>query len=433
MFEEMVISSPNPKKTNKPWTVVVSMLFQVAFLGILILIPLIYTEALPKTMMATMLTAPPPPPPPPPPPAATQVVHVKPQAHLMDAGKLMAPKVIPKEVKIIKEDAEPDMGAIGMTGGVPGGVAGGSRGGVLGGVIGGMGGAPPKPKLAGPLKVGGNVQAARIVNRVQPVYPPLARQTRISGTVRLHAIIGQDGTIQSLEVLSGHPLLQQAALDAVRQWRYQPTLLNGDPVEVDTTIDVIFALNEGPRTSTESASPSTPQPPIDPQLKAEILRLFDVMHLKEQTAKTSDAMVDSLRPMMQAVLPVTPNREKIADAYVKDLMTLLDTQEFTDRTLGAYAKYFSGDDIKGLIQFYQTPAGQHFAEAMAPLFNELNQVGQQMAMEHLPEIFRQLCKDYPELQGKAKFCPISEEDKKSFLLIPNLPLMEGLRSARDSK
>src|SRR5256884_6455022 len=104
MFEEMVISIPNPKKTNKPWTVVVSMLFQVAFLGILILIPLIYTEALPKTMMATMLTAPPPPPPPPPPPAPAQVVHVKPQAHLMDAGKLLAPKVIPKEVKIIKEE-----------------------------------------------------------------------------------------------------------------------------------------------------------------------------------------------------------------------------------------------------------------------------------------------------------------------------------------
>jgi protein TonB len=245
MFEEMVISSPNPKKTNKPWTVVVSMLFQVAFLGILILIPLIYTEALPKTMMATMLTAPPPPPPPPPPPAVAQVVHVKPQAHLMDAGKLMQPKVIPREVKIIKEDAEPDV-ATGMTGGVPGGVAGGSMGGVLGGVIGGMGAAPPppKPKLNGPLRVGGNVQAARIVNRVQPVYPPLARQTRISGTVRLHAIIGKDGAITSLEVMSGHPLLQQAALDAVRQWRYQPTLLNGEPVDVDTTIDVIFSLNQ---------------------------------------------------------------------------------------------------------------------------------------------------------------------------------------------
>jgi protein TonB len=173
------------------------------------------------------------------------VVHVKPQAHLMDAGKLMQPKVIPKDIKIIKEDAEPDMNA-GMAGGVPGGVAGGSMGGVLGGVIGGMGGAPPppRPRQTGPLRVGGNVQAARIINRVQPMYPPLARQTRISGTVRLHAIIGKDGTIQQLEVISGHPLLQQAALDAVRQWRYQPTLLNTEPVEVDTTIDVIFSLNQ---------------------------------------------------------------------------------------------------------------------------------------------------------------------------------------------
>jgi periplasmic protein TonB len=244
MFDEMVISSPHPKKTNKWWTVLVSTAFQVAFLAILILIPLIYTEALPKTMMATMLTAPPPPPPPPPPPVATQIVKVKPQVHLMDAGKLVAPKVIPKDIKIIKEEAEPDMGAVGMAGGVPGGVAGGSMGGVLGGVIGGMGAPPPPKPKSGPLRVGGNVQAAKIINRVQPVYPPLARQTRISGTVRLHAIISKDGTIQQLEVVSGHPLLQQAALDAVRQWRYQPTLLNGEPVEVDTTIDVIFSLNQ---------------------------------------------------------------------------------------------------------------------------------------------------------------------------------------------
>ncbi len=246
MFDEMVVSSAHPTKTKTWWTVLLSSAFEVAFLAVLILIPLIYTEALPKTMMATMLTAPPPPPPPPPPPAAVQVVKVRPQVHLMDAGKLMAPKVIPKEVKIIKEEAEPDMGSVGAVGGVPGGVAGGSMGGVLGGVIGGIGTAPPppKPKPTGPVRIGGNVQAAKLVNRITPVYPPLARQTRISGTVRLHAIISKDGTIQQLEVISGHPLLQQAALDAVRQWRYQPTLLNGEPVEVDTTIDVIFSLNQ---------------------------------------------------------------------------------------------------------------------------------------------------------------------------------------------
>ena len=243
MFDEMVVSSPNPKGTNKPWTVVLSMIFQTAFLAVLILIPLIYTEALPKTMMATLLVAPPPPPPPPPPPMAVQVVHVKPQVHLMDAGKLVAPKVIPKDIKIIKEDA-PDMAA-GVSGGVPGGVPGGQMGGVIGGVIGGVGAAPPPPKpVQGRIRQGGNVQAAKLINKIQPAYPPLARQTRISGTVRLHAIIGKSGEVKQLEVMSGHPLLVQAALDAVRQWKYQPTQLNGEAVEVDTTIDVIFSLNQ---------------------------------------------------------------------------------------------------------------------------------------------------------------------------------------------
>lgn len=160
----------------------------------------------------------------------------------MDAGKLLQPKEIPKDVKIIKEEA-PDMA--GVQGGVPGGVPGGSMGGVIGGVIGGMGGAPPPPKpTVTRIRQGGNVTAAMLINRVQPIYPPLARQTRISGTVRLHAIIGKNGAVTQLEVISGHPLLVQAALDAVRQWRYRPTLLNGEPVEVDTTIDVIFSLNQ---------------------------------------------------------------------------------------------------------------------------------------------------------------------------------------------
>lgn len=143
MFEEMVVSNPKNKPTNKPWTVIVSMALQVAFLAILILIPLIYTEALPRAMMSSILLAPPPPPPPPPPPAPAQIVHIKPVAHLMEAGKLVAPKVIPKDVKIIKEEEQPpDMGA-GIAGGVPGGVAGGSMGGVIGGVIGGAGAAGP--------------------------------------------------------------------------------------------------------------------------------------------------------------------------------------------------------------------------------------------------------------------------------------------------
>lgn len=245
MFEELVISSPKAKKSKSPWTILFSTMLQIFLLGVLILIPLIYTEALPKHMLTTLLVAPPPPPPPPPPPAAAPVVRVKPVARLIEAGKLRAPTVIPKQIAMIKEEElPPDMGAAGVVGGVPGGIPGGQMGGVLGGIIGGVVGSNlPPPPAPTRVRVGGNVQQARLVHQARPVYPPLAKQARIAGTVRLQAIIAKDGSVVQLEVLQGHPLLVQSALDAVRQWRYQPTLLNGEPVEVVTTIDVIFTLS----------------------------------------------------------------------------------------------------------------------------------------------------------------------------------------------
>ncbi|HZM05776.1 MAG TPA: energy transducer TonB, partial [Candidatus Saccharimonadales bacterium] len=124
--------------------------------------------------------------------------------------------------------------------------------GVTGGVFGGIPGqgmvsgplAPPPPKPTAPQRVkqGGNVTAASILSQTRPLYPALARQARIQGNVVLHAIIDKDGKVAQLEVISGHPLLVQSALDAVKQWRYKPTLLNGDPVEVDTTITVTFTM-----------------------------------------------------------------------------------------------------------------------------------------------------------------------------------------------
>jgi periplasmic protein TonB len=104
--------------------------------------------------------------------------------------------------------------------------------------------APPAAKKITRVRMGGNVAAKRLVHRVQPEYPGGARQQRISGTVRLHAIIANDGSIGQLELVSGDPILARAALEAVRQWKYQPATINGDPVEVDTTIDVIFSLNQ---------------------------------------------------------------------------------------------------------------------------------------------------------------------------------------------
>ena len=211
----------------------------------------------PTAQLQSFLVAPPPPPPPPPPPAAAppvKVVKVIPRQ--FDAGKLMAPKVVPKEVATIKEEElpPPTSGVAGVVGGVPGGVAGGTPGGVLGGIIGSVPSAAPPPppppkkeeKPATPqrIKVGGNVQSARLVRQPRPCTrrSPSRRASRAWSSSS--AIISKDGTIQHLEVISGHPLLVPAALEAVKQWVYQPTLLNGEPVEVQTQIDVNFTLSQ---------------------------------------------------------------------------------------------------------------------------------------------------------------------------------------------
>jgi periplasmic protein TonB len=257
MFEQTFVDGVG--KTNKTWTVLVSFIGQCFLIVIAIILPMIYFDALPQTQLTSFLVAPPPPPPPPPPPAATpQVKVVKIIPRQFDAGRLMAPKSIPKEIAQIKEEElpPPSSGAVGVVGGVPGGVAGGTPGGVLGGIIGSVPSAAPppppppvkkveeKPKEVQRIRVGGNVQQAKLVRQPRPVYPPLAKQARIQGVVKLNAIISRDGTIQNLTVLSGHPLLVPSAMDAVKQWVYQPTLLNGEPVEVVTQVDVNFTLSQ---------------------------------------------------------------------------------------------------------------------------------------------------------------------------------------------
>jgi periplasmic protein TonB len=246
MFDQTFVDGVG--KTNKGWTVMLSFILETIGILILVLLPLIYTDTLPKAQLTSFLVAPPPPPPPPPPPQPVQVKVVKVVPRQFDAGRLMAPKQIPKDIAMIREEELPPPSAsAGVVGGVPGGVA---AGGVIGGIIGGVKAAPPppkeEPKPATPqrIRVGGNVQAANLIRKVTPQYPPLAKQARVQGTVRFQAIIGKDGTIQNLQLVTGHPLLVPAATEAVKQWLYKPTLLNGEPVEVITQIDVNFTLSQ---------------------------------------------------------------------------------------------------------------------------------------------------------------------------------------------
>ena len=250
MFEQSFVGTG---KTRRPWTVVVAFAGQVAVIAAMLAIPLLFVQSLPMAQLASsILLAPPPPPPPPPPPApevhAAKAVHTAPRK--MDLSQLIAPKTIPKQVAVINDIHElpPPSEVAGVVGGVPGGIPGG----VMGGVIGGLPSAvppppppkvePPKPAAAARVRIGGNVQAAKLIREVQPYYPLLARDARVGGTVRLQAIISKEGRVEDLKLLSGQPLLVQAAMDAVKQWIYKPTYLNGTPVEVLTEVDVNFHL-----------------------------------------------------------------------------------------------------------------------------------------------------------------------------------------------
>ncbi len=241
MFEDSLIESGGRLKTRRGWTSGFAFLLEAALIGFMVLIPLIFTEALPTGQLLGFVMTAPPPPPPPPPPAA--VVHVVKQVQTdIVNGQLRTPTKIPKKVEIIKEDAAPPPVMAGIVGGVPGGVPGGQMGGVIGGIISSTPVAVPKVATPQRVRVSMGVTQGLLIRRVQPVYPALARQARIQGTVVLQAVISKTGDIINLQAISGHPMLVPAALDAVKQWKYKPYILNGEPVEVDTQVTVNFTL-----------------------------------------------------------------------------------------------------------------------------------------------------------------------------------------------
>ena len=245
MFEDSLLESGGRLRSKrKAWTTALSFVIQVFVIGVMILIPLIYTEALPKQQLMTFLVAPPPPPPPPPPPAAVPIKAVKVVQSDVVNGQLRTPTKIPEKVAMIKEEDAPPPSAsmAGVVGGVPGGVPGGQMGGVIGGIISSTPVAVPKVATPQRVRVSSGVTAGNLINKVQPIYPPIAKNARIQGTVVLQAVISKTGVVENLHAISGHPMLVPAAVEAVKQWRYKPYYLNGEPVEVETTVQVNFTL-----------------------------------------------------------------------------------------------------------------------------------------------------------------------------------------------
>jgi len=249
MFSDSLLEF-GPQRKRKFFATCTSFILNCVALGVLLAMPLAFTEELPKAQLLTFLVAPPPPPPPPP-PAAQQIQRVvhRIQTDTLSSGQLRTPSKIPQKVQMIKEEeAPPPMPSTGgVVGGVPGGIPGGQLGGVIGGIVSATSNlaAVPKSVSVTPqrVRISQGVTKGLLIHRVEPAYPPLARAGRVRGEVVLSAVIGVNGEIQNLQLVSGHPMLVPEAISAVRQWRYKPYLLNGQPVEVETTITVIFALS----------------------------------------------------------------------------------------------------------------------------------------------------------------------------------------------
>jgi periplasmic protein TonB len=238
MFSEFVeVRAGEAGRTR--WAIAISTVVQAVLLLVLLLIPLLYTEALPKVLlgMKSLLAPPMPLVEAPKPPKVT--VRTERQAErFIQNGVIYQPKGFPSKPVIFRESELPPE--------LPADTSGGGYNGadLFNYLTTSRSEAEPPPVV--PIRIPRiwqtQIQVAMILSQPQPVYPPLAVMAGIQGDVTLHAIIDREGRVAELQVVSGHPLLVQAALAAVRSWRYRPTLLNGQPVEVETTIKVNFVL-----------------------------------------------------------------------------------------------------------------------------------------------------------------------------------------------
>ena len=241
-----------PHRSSVP--VLISTAAHVVVVGVVLAIPILYVSAeLPQVpdMVAFVVSTAPSPPPPPPPPPAPAATPSKPKAikPVPTASPRAAPVEAPRE---IVEETPVDTGsADGVPGGVEGGVPGGVVGGVVGGLISELPPPPPPPPpppspppvARAPVRIGGELKAPALVERVEPEYPPIAVRAQVQGVVILEAVVDLHGRVEDVRVLRSIPLLDKAAIAAVRQWRYSPLLLNGTPERFVLTVTVSFSLS----------------------------------------------------------------------------------------------------------------------------------------------------------------------------------------------
>jgi protein TonB len=237
MFENSLMESGKTHPARSKYWPFLSLLVNGGGMIALISWPLLHPEALPRQMIATLMVAPSPPPMP---PRTTPAPKVQTKSEMLNA-ELLAPSRIPTHIKAVNESAMPP-----LQGSAIESLSGGTRFGI-GNILDSIGTGAAiivKQAPAKPLPISSGVMAGNLLFRTLPQYPAISRAARIQGAVVLQATISKTGSIENLRVISGPPMLRQAAIDAVQTWRYKPYLLNGNPVEVETTINVVFNLGE---------------------------------------------------------------------------------------------------------------------------------------------------------------------------------------------
>jgi periplasmic protein TonB len=242
LFQSLVLTQAERHAGRKSTTLLISIVLHSLLVVAIAIVPLLFYDALPSQdslkafFVAPMELAPPPPPPPPPPAGARAVVRAAPRVVTQQPQGFVAPIEVPDQIK--PEDTGLDLG---VEGGVPGGVEGGVPGGVIGGIVTGLPQeAPPLPARV--VRVGGQIKEPKKIRNVAPVYPEIAVQSRVTAMLILEAEVDTRGQVRAVKVLRGHPLFDEAAIEAVKQWRYQPLLLNGEPTAFIVTVTMNFNL-----------------------------------------------------------------------------------------------------------------------------------------------------------------------------------------------
>jgi len=244
VFLRGLLDTPTDHRQKNPTDWIISLALHILIVSAVLVAPLAFTEAIDlRSFELTHLIVPKPPAAAPsPPPAALQQV-IKRVMHPV-ASALVAPTLIPRQIAVVKDPPAPEVNPEGVIGGIPGGEVGG----VLGGILGGAPHAPAAPAAAAPAKktvyrVGGDVKPPRLIQAIQPSYPPLARAGQVEGVVVIDAIINEHGDVVEAHAVSGPGLLVPAALKAVIQWKYEPTILDGVPVDIRMEVEVAFRLH----------------------------------------------------------------------------------------------------------------------------------------------------------------------------------------------